>query len=143
MSRFNHIGNFIKFNRKKLKLTQFELSEKAGVGLRFIRDIEQGKESLRLDKVNQVLALFGYKLWPSKGIDPYEILLNHLNKNVKIHLKNKSYMVGVIIKERWKNNEIESWDFVKNINAIEYQKTEKKELLTNILHNLIEKIENL
>ncbi|EXY66186.1 hypothetical protein M115_1460 [Bacteroides fragilis str. 3719 T6] len=36
-----------------------DLSEKAGVGLRFVRELEQGKESLRLDKVNQVLSLFG------------------------------------------------------------------------------------
>ncbi|MCB6720639.1 helix-turn-helix domain-containing protein [Bacteroides fragilis] len=40
-------------------LTQVDLSEKAGVGLRFVRELEQGKESLRLDKVNQVLSLFG------------------------------------------------------------------------------------
>jgi y4mF family transcriptional regulator len=45
-----------------VKLTQPELAEKAGVGLRFIRELEQGKESLRLDKVNQVLQLFGYQV---------------------------------------------------------------------------------
>lgn len=45
-----------------MKLTQPELAEKAGVGLRFIRELEQGKESLRLDKVNQVLQLFGYQV---------------------------------------------------------------------------------
>lgn len=49
-------------------LTQKELSEKAGVGLRFIRDLEQGKESLRLDKVNQVLNLFGHEMAPSEII---------------------------------------------------------------------------
>lgn len=43
------------------RLTQPELAAKAGVGLRFIRDLEQGKETLRLDKVNQVLQLFGYQ----------------------------------------------------------------------------------
>lgn len=41
---------------------QPELAEKAGVGLRFIRELEQGKETLRLDKVNQVLQLFGYEV---------------------------------------------------------------------------------
>lgn len=45
-----------------MKLTQSELAEKAGVGLRFIREMEQGKETLRLDKVNQVLQLFGYEV---------------------------------------------------------------------------------
>lgn len=38
------------------------MAEKAGVGLRFLRELEQGKETLRLDKVNQVLKLFGYKV---------------------------------------------------------------------------------
>ena len=55
---------FIKEKRKSLGLTQEELSFKSGVGLRFIRDLEQGKESVRLDKVNDVLALFGYELSP-------------------------------------------------------------------------------
>lgn len=45
-----------------VKLTQPELAEKAGVGLRFIRELEQGKETLRLDKVNQVLRLFGHEV---------------------------------------------------------------------------------
>lgn len=50
---------FVKQKRKEFNLTQQELASKAGVGLRFIRDLEQGKETLRLDKVNQVLTLFG------------------------------------------------------------------------------------
>ncbi len=54
-----NLANFVKDKRKAVKLTQPELAEKAGVGLRFIRELEQGKESLRLDKVNQVLQLFG------------------------------------------------------------------------------------
>lgn len=53
------LSDFIKEKRKQLNLTQPELAERAGVGLRFIRELEQGKESVRLDKVNQVLALFG------------------------------------------------------------------------------------
>lgn len=53
------IAEFIKQKRKRLKLTQPELADRAGVGLRFIRELEQGKPSVRLDKVNQVLALFG------------------------------------------------------------------------------------
>ncbi len=53
------IAKYIKQMRKETALTQVELSEKAGVGLRFVRELEQGKTSLRLDKVNQVLNLFG------------------------------------------------------------------------------------
>lgn len=57
-----NLADFIKDKRKSVKLTQPELAEKAGVGLRFIRELEQGKETLRLDKVNQVLQLFGYEV---------------------------------------------------------------------------------
>lgn len=56
------IANFIKEKRKQLKLTQPELAEKAGVGIRFVRELEQGKQSVRLDKVNQLLDLFGSEL---------------------------------------------------------------------------------
>jgi y4mF family transcriptional regulator len=56
------ISEFVKSRRKAVKLTQPELAEKAGVGLRFLRDLEQGKESLRLDKVNQVLKMFGHEV---------------------------------------------------------------------------------
>jgi y4mF family transcriptional regulator len=55
---------FVKQRRKTLKINQVELSEKAGVGLRFVRDLEQGKHSLRMDKVNDVLRLFGHELGP-------------------------------------------------------------------------------
>lgn len=55
----NNIASFVKEKRKSVGLTQIELAERAGVGLRFLRELEQGKISLRLDKVNQVLALFG------------------------------------------------------------------------------------
>jgi y4mF family transcriptional regulator len=48
--------------RKASGLTQVELAERAGVGLRFVRELEQGKPTVRLDKVNQVLALFGCEL---------------------------------------------------------------------------------
>lgn len=58
------LSQFVKERRKSLGLTQEELSFKAGVGLRFIRDLEQGKESLMTDKVDQVLSLFGHELGP-------------------------------------------------------------------------------
>lgn len=50
---------YVKAKRKQNKLTQPELALKAGVGLRFVRDLEQGKKSMRMDKVNDVLRLFG------------------------------------------------------------------------------------
>ncbi|MBX2956148.1 MAG: helix-turn-helix transcriptional regulator [Cyclobacteriaceae bacterium] len=53
---------FVKLMRKQHQLTQVECARKAGVGLMFLRDLEQGKKSLRMDKVNQVLQLFGAKL---------------------------------------------------------------------------------
>ncbi len=56
------LREFVKEKRSVNNLTQQELAEKAGVGLRFVRDLEQGKESLRLDKVNQVLRLFGFEV---------------------------------------------------------------------------------
>jgi y4mF family transcriptional regulator len=58
---------FVKQKRSIAKLTQPELAEKAGVGLRFVRELEQGKQTLRLDKVNQVLQLFGYEMGPVKS----------------------------------------------------------------------------
>lgn len=58
------LSKFIKEKRKDLRLTQIELSEKAGVGVRFIRELEGGKKTLRIDKINQVLDLFGYELGP-------------------------------------------------------------------------------
>ena len=53
------LSEYVKTMRKEHNLTQIELSEKSGVGLRFVRELEQGKQTLRLDKVNQILNLFG------------------------------------------------------------------------------------
>lgn len=60
----NVISEFIRAQRKAVRLTQKELALKAGVGLRFIRDVEQGKISLRTDTLNKVLKLFGKTLGP-------------------------------------------------------------------------------
>lgn len=53
------LSRYVKMMRKQYNLTQMDLSEKSGVGLRFVRELEQGKQTLRLDKVNQILNLFG------------------------------------------------------------------------------------
>lgn len=60
-----NLSNTIKQKRKSLKLTQEDLSAKSGLGLRLIREIEQGKTSMRMDKVNQLLAMFGMELIPA------------------------------------------------------------------------------
>ena len=66
--KLNPIASFVREKRKKLNLNQIELAEKAGVGLRFIRELEQGKETLQLNKVNQVLQLFGHEAGPVKKV---------------------------------------------------------------------------
>ena len=58
----NRLSKQVKALRKQYGLTQKDLSYKSGVGLRFVRDLEQGKNSLRMDKVNTVLAMFGKEL---------------------------------------------------------------------------------
>ena len=58
----NNLTTTVKMLRKQYNLTQEELSLKSGVGLRFVRDLEQGKETLRLDKVNQLLDFFNYEM---------------------------------------------------------------------------------
>lgn len=70
------LSSFVKEKRKELGLTQQDLAEKAGVGLRFVRELERAKPSLQMDKVNQVLLLFGHELGPVP-----------LNRNKLIHEK--------------------------------------------------------
>lgn len=62
----NRIGEYIKKERKKIGLTQEEFAMRSGLGLRFVRELEQGKETVRLDKVNQALAMFGMEVVPGK-----------------------------------------------------------------------------
>jgi y4mF family transcriptional regulator len=66
------LSSIIKQKRKSLKLTQEDLSIKSGLGLRLIREIEQGKVSMRMDKVNQLLALFGMELTPMPKMRSHE-----------------------------------------------------------------------
>ena len=60
------IPEHIKAKRKQYRLTQGELAERAGVGLRFVRELERGKSTVQLNKVNMVLKLFGEELKPAK-----------------------------------------------------------------------------
>ena len=61
-----NIGEYIQAKRKLHGLTQVELAERCGVGVRFVRELERGKSTVQLDKVNQVLALFGEELVPTR-----------------------------------------------------------------------------
>jgi y4mF family transcriptional regulator len=140
----NKLSSFIKYQRKKLKLTQEELAAKAGLGIRFIRELEQGKETMQLDKVNQVLALFGFSLSPgNQKIDAYDIFWKYLNKAVKITLTNRVIKYGIIIKEITdkKENKISAWQFVPNKNAIKHQQKPDDNLTEIILHSDIQTIE--
>lgn len=56
------IGKTVKLLRKKTGLTQQDFSRRVGVGLRFVRDLEQGKQTVRMDKVDQVLKFLGHHL---------------------------------------------------------------------------------
>ena len=58
------LSEYVKQMRRQYALTQTDLAEKAGVDLRFVRELEQGKQTLRIDKVNQVLSLFVAHLAP-------------------------------------------------------------------------------
>ncbi len=60
----SELSQFVAKARKELGYTQEEFAARVGVGLRFLRELEQGKESLRLDKVNQVLSFVGAELKP-------------------------------------------------------------------------------
>ena len=57
-----HINEQIQQLRKQAGLTQIEFAKRVGVGLRFVRDLEQGKPTVRLDKVNKVLEFLGHHL---------------------------------------------------------------------------------
>lgn len=62
----NKIAKYVKSQRKQLGLTQEEFAMRSGLGLRFVRELEQGKETVRMDKVNQALVMFGMEAVPGK-----------------------------------------------------------------------------
>ena len=62
----NRIAEFIKASRKSAGLTQEDFAIRSGLGLRFVRELEQGKETVRMDKVNVALAMFGIEAVPGK-----------------------------------------------------------------------------
>ena len=65
----NQIAEFIKKNRKAAGLTQEQFAMRAGLGLRFVRELEQGKETVRMDKVNIALGMFGMEAVSGRQVD--------------------------------------------------------------------------
>lgn len=65
----NPIAEFVKTNRRKAGLTQKEFAMRSGLGLRFIRDLEQGKATVRMDKVNVALHMFGMEVGPIRKVN--------------------------------------------------------------------------
>jgi y4mF family transcriptional regulator len=63
------LSKFVKQQRKLYGMTQQELSDRAGVGLRFVREVERGKPTLRMDKINILLELFGHELVPAPIVE--------------------------------------------------------------------------
>jgi len=64
--RTDKIATFVRASRKAAGLTQKEFAIRSGLELRFVHDLEQGKETVRLDKVNQALAMFGMEAVPCR-----------------------------------------------------------------------------
>ena len=62
----NRIAEFIKTNRKAAGLTQEEFAIRSGLGLRFVRELEQGQPTVRMDKVNIALAMFDMEAVPGR-----------------------------------------------------------------------------
>ena len=62
----NPIAEFVKKSRKEAGLTQEEFAIRSGLGLRFVRDLEQGKNTVRMDKVNVALGMFGMEAAPAR-----------------------------------------------------------------------------
>lgn len=62
----NKIAEFVKKSRRAAGLTQEEFAIRSGLGLRFVRDLEQGRETVRMDKVNVALAMFDMEAVPGR-----------------------------------------------------------------------------
>ena len=65
----NKIAEFVKTRRKAAGLTQEQFAMRSGLGLRFVRELEQGKTTVRMDKVNVALAMFGMEAVPGRKED--------------------------------------------------------------------------
>lgn len=141
----NSIGAFVKYNREKLGITQEQLSSRAGLGIHFIRDLEQGKPSVRLDKVDKVLALFGHRLGPvADKVDPYQLWQDYKNEAVEITLKDRSIVRGFLVKElRDERNSIVAWTLVPFPNILGWMQKEEEKFAIRITHREIDSIQKV
>ncbi len=139
----DHISSFLKYKRSGLGLKLEELAKKAGVGIRFLRELEQGKESLKMDKVNQVLRFFGYctSLVPENMPSPYSILLNGMQKKIKIYLGKTRWISGILVGFQTKNGQVLRWKMVADEHLKEYKRTNHPSLVQIVEHVDIEKWE--
>ncbi len=144
MEQGNHVSYFVKYMRAKNRLTQEDLAQKAGVGLRFIRELEQGKQSLRMDKINQVLALFGYRVSidTTRKKDQWEIIMTQMNRNVNVYLKNSTSIAGILMDYKMEEQQVKSWKFISSDNINRYRETKDESLIQNIDNAEIQNVEN-
>lgn len=142
MNKISNIAAFVKYQREKQKLTQEQLADMVGVGIHFIRDLEQGRSKLRLDKVNQVFSFFGFHLGPNvNSNDPWQIWHTYLNKAVTITKTNKQQVVGFLMREiRDEKSNIIAWKILPNPKALEWQEKKDESLLIEVKQNEIEEI---
>lgn len=119
------------------------LATKAGVGLRFVRELEQGKKTLRVDKVEQVLGLFESGLNPFKSqLDPFEVFWHYFNLPIVIETVNGQVKYGFILEEHFnpETNRIVAWSFLPNPLTRMYKETEDVKLLERIEHDSIRSV---
>jgi hypothetical protein len=121
-------------------LKQEELARKAGVGIHFLRDLEQGKESQKMEKLNQLLRYFGYCLSPvpEKMACPYSILSEALEKKIKIYLRKNGSISGTLVGFQTKNDHIIRFKIVADDYLKEYKSTHHPSLVQFVEHIDIE-----
>ncbi len=139
------IANFIRYQRQRHNLTQQQLATKAGLGLRFIRELENGKLTIRMDKANQVLGMFGFDLLPVKtgNMDAYDTYFKYVGKMVKVTYNNRMVISGLLLREDQdpETQRIDGWYLVINSDMPKYIKQPIGTPATYIMHQDISKIE--
>ena len=140
MDKISTIAAFVKYHREKQQLTQEQLAEMTGLGIHFIRDLEQGRSKLRLDKVNEILSFFGFHLGPisSNAIDPWRMWHTFINKAVKITKTDKKQVEGFLMKEvRDEKSNIIAWKVLPNPRALEWKEKKDESLFIEVKQNEI------
>jgi y4mF family transcriptional regulator len=139
MKAISNIAAFVKYHREKQKITQEQLAEMTGLGIHFIRDLEQGRSKLRLDKVNEVLSFFGFHLGPNVNAnDPWQIWHKFIKQAVIITKTNKQQVAGFLMSEvRDEKSNIIAWKVLPNPSALEWKKSKDDALFVEVKQNEI------